>query len=338
MQALQQHGMKIILSLMPVLLFLTGLFLMDSFKLVRKPLLFLALAWGMMAAGLAYFFNEFITNTFQLDYTYFTRYVAPFAEEILKSLLIFVLLSRKKIGFSVDAAIYGFASGAGFSLVENVVYMHFLGDEPNIMLWLMRGFGTAVMHGGCTAILAMWLMGGIQREKNITLTLLTGLLMVFIIHSLFNHFLLNPFLQTLLIFLVLPVIFTYVFQQSNQRLKDWLEMEFSNEVELLKMIRQGRLSDTRAGLYLASLRDHYEPAMMVDILNYMALYLDLSIKAKRNLMLKEHDLPLLQEPDTADKLLELNTLRRLIGKTGELSLQPLIRMQYRDLWKLNTLI
>lgn len=330
--------MKIILSLMPVLLFLTGLFLMDSFKLVSKPHLFWALTWGMVAAGLAYYLNEFITNKFQLEYANFTRYIAPFPEELLKSLLIFVLLFRKKIGFSVDAAIYGFASGAGFSLAENIVYMYYLGDEPNIMLWLMRGFGTAVMHGGCTAILAMWMIGGIQREKNIILTLLTGLLMVYVIHSLFNHFLLNPFLQTLLIFLMLPVLFTLVFQQSNRQLQDWLEMEFSSEVELLRMIRQGRLSDTRAGSYLATLREHYEPAMMVDLLNYMALYLDLSIKAKRNLMLKEQDLPLLVESDTNDKLLELKTLKRLIGKTGELSLQPLIRMRYRDLWKLNTLI
>jgi RsiW-degrading membrane proteinase PrsW (M82 family) len=32
----------------------------------------------------------------------------------------FFLISRKKIGFMIDAAIYGFAVGAGFSMMENI--------------------------------------------------------------------------------------------------------------------------------------------------------------------------------------------------------------------------
>ena len=71
---------------------------------------------------------------------------------------------------------------------------------------------------------------------------------------------------------------------------------------------------------------------------YIALYLELSIKAKRNLMLKENDFPIIVEDDLQPKLKELAQLRKQIGKIGELAISPLIRMNYRNLWKLNQLI
>jgi len=59
-----------------------------------------------------------------------------------------------RIGFLVDAAIYGFAIGAGFALVETVAYWNVLSTHT-WSLWVVRGFGTAVMHGGATAICAI---------------------------------------------------------------------------------------------------------------------------------------------------------------------------------------
>ena len=41
------------------------------------------------------------------------------------------------------------------------------------------------------------------------------LLLAFLLHSGFNHFLFAPVLQTLLVLLVLPVIFIFVFIESN---------------------------------------------------------------------------------------------------------------------------
>ena len=59
-----------------------------------------------------------------------------------------------KIGFMVDSAIYGFAVGAGFAFVENIYYLQSL-ENANLFLWIIRGFGTAVMHGGTTAVFAI---------------------------------------------------------------------------------------------------------------------------------------------------------------------------------------
>lgn len=329
--------MKILLSLIPVLVFLSVLFAFDSFKLVSRKFLLISLLWGFFVAGIAYMLNTFLMNSLEVEYTMLSRYIAPFSEEFFKSMLIIWMIRRQKIGFAIDGIIYGFAIGTGFALIENLVFYFNLSHETGISIWLIRGFGTALMHGGASALLANFLLLAIQRDKAIAIAYLPAFLIAVILHSLFNHFFLNPFIQTIAIFLLLPIIFMLVFQISNKTLQDWLEIEFSNEVELLRMIRAGQFSQTKAGTYLISLKNHYSPEMILDLYMYLSLYLDLSIQVKRNLMLKEYGFDPQLDPQTTEKLQELASLRKQIGKIGELSIQPLIRMKYRDLWQLNQL-
>jgi len=327
--------MGFIFSLLPVFLFLISLFLFDSFKLVRKNILLICLIWGIAAAGIAYFLNTALSKS--IDHQTFTRYLAPFIEESLKAILVLLLVLKRKIGFTIDAAIYGFASGAGFALAENIVYMVQLGSGSAMVIWIIRGFGTAVMHGGCTALMAMLLIAGIQREKSVIVAFIPGLLSAILLHSAFNHFMLNPYLQTALIIIILPVVFSIVFSRSANMLQNWLELEFSNEVEILSMIRKGQLLQTKSGAYLASLKKHFAPEIILDLYCYVSLYIELSIKAKSNLMLRENDFPIIEDQDISEKLQELKQLRRQIGKMGEIAIKPLVRMNYRELWKLNQL-
>ena len=51
-----------------------------------------------------------------------------------------------RIGYKLDAVISGFAIGAGFSVVENIIYLSIFPDY-GAGTWLVRGLGTAVMHG-----------------------------------------------------------------------------------------------------------------------------------------------------------------------------------------------
>lgn len=330
--------MEIVFSLLPVLVFLVSLFLLDSFKLVSGKMLILCLIWGIIAALLSYHINTFLTHFYNISFITFSRYMAPLIEELMKIVVVIILLSQKKIGFTIDAAIYGFAAGTGFALAENVVYLIELGNESGIITWILRGFGTALMHGGASALFAMLLLLGIQRDKPIFLAAIPGLIASYMLHSLFNHFLLNPYLQTLMIALILPIVFTIIFNQSARLIQNWLEFEFSSEVELLRMIRQGTLSKTKAGNYLLSLKNYFNPETILDLYCYISLYLELSIKAKRNLMLKENGFPIIAEPDIIQKLDEMKQLRKQIGKMGAIAMQPLVRMKYREIWKLNQLI
>ena len=329
--------MNILFSFVPVILLLTFLFLLDSFNLVRVKTLVLCLFWGVACATCGFFLNKSIQNLIELDFSFYSRYVAPVIEECLKATFIFYLISKKKIGFIIDGAIYGFAIGAGFSVLENIYYLFQSPPEYNLLTWIIRGVGTAVMHGGCTSFFAILFVGAISRSENRILAFLPGLLLAILFHSGFNHFPFNPVLQTLLILLLLPFAFVLVFSLSNAKLQKWLEIEFNSEVEILNMIRKGDFGSTKAGKYLKSLKEQFTSETIFDMYCYIDLYLELSIKAKRNLMLKENEFPIIVEDDLQLKLTELTQLRKQIGKIGELALAPLIRMNYRNLWKLNQL-
>lgn len=328
--------MGLLVSILPVAIFLIFLFLLDTFKLVIKRYLFLALLWGIISAVIAYLINNSILDSFSIKLRDYSLYIAPVIEELIKTLFVLWMFHKKKMGFMIDAAIYGFAVGSGFSLVENFLYYNSMTDA-NPLIWIIRGFGTAFMHGGCTSLFAVILIGAKSRNVSNLFIYLISLLFAYIIHSAFNHMYIDPVIQTIGIIIVLPVFFILIFGYNEKQLRSWLEIEFSSEIELLNMINKGQLRSTRSGEYLESLKSRVDGEAIIDMYCYLRIYLELSIKAKRNVMLKESGFSPIFENDIKDKLLELAHLRRQIGKVGELMLSPLIRMNYRDLWKLNTL-
>ena len=78
------------------------------------------IASGIAVAGVSYFVNAYALEFLALDFTHFTRYVGPIIEELLKGVVILLLIRAHRIGFLVDAAIFGFAVGTGFAVVENL--------------------------------------------------------------------------------------------------------------------------------------------------------------------------------------------------------------------------
>src|SRR5438874_2521291 len=148
------------LGLAPVLCFLGALVLLDSYKLVRLRSVVAAVVAGMVVAGLAYLANGALLAYF--DFGFYVRYVSPFIEEALKGLIILVLIRAHRIGFLVDAAIFGFAVGAGFAVIENLDYLA-IAPHAGLGTWFVRGFGTAIMHGGATAIFAVASVALLER-------------------------------------------------------------------------------------------------------------------------------------------------------------------------------
>ncbi|MCW8850743.1 MAG: PrsW family intramembrane metalloprotease, partial [Melioribacteraceae bacterium] len=137
---------EILVSLLPVFIFLIALIYLDSYKLVKITTVLLVILIGFVAAFLSFLLNKVLLSYFPIELNQYARYVAPIIEEILKAGFIIYMISKKKIGFMIDAVIYGFAIGAGFAFIENIYYLSVV-ESSNIFLWIIRGFGTAVMHG-----------------------------------------------------------------------------------------------------------------------------------------------------------------------------------------------
>ncbi len=328
--------MKIVVALLPVLVFLLFLILMDSFKLVKIPYLILCITWGMLCAIGAYFINTYLMNEMSIDRQILSRYMAPVIEETLKIAIIIVLIWKSRIGFMIDGAIYGFGIGAGFALAENIWYLWQL-DSPNLLLWTVRGFGTAIMHGGTASIFSILVMQSFDKGKRSFFPFLYSWVGAICIHSFFNHFVLLPVANMFFTLIIIAFTEFIIFRYSEKNLRKWLELEFDSEVKLLMMIRKGQFAKTNAGEYINFIKDRFSSMAVVDMLAYIALYLELSIKAKSKLMLHEAGIPVRKEAYIDEKLSELKALEKNIGLTGTLAISPVLRISRRDLWKWSTL-
>ena len=325
------------IGLLPAIIFLVTLLYMDSYKLVSMRAIIWAIGVGGLIVGLTYFISAEILDATQMARTSYTLYVAPVLEEILKASVIVVLLRTSRIGFLVDAAIFGFAVGTGFALVENIYYLQTLNDA-NIGVWIVRGFGTAIMHGGATAIFAILTQALTERSIGINpLKYLPGLALAIALHSLFNHFLITPIQSTMLILLVLPPVLYVIYLQSSQAMHDWLQLDFDADADLLEQINSSEFSESSIGRYLGELTNKFKGPVVVDMLCYLRLYTELALRAKGLLMMRENGFDEPVGERTRAKFEEMRFLEKSIGKTGRLAMGPFLHMDRKDLWQLYVL-
>lgn len=327
----------VIISLVPVLLFLGALVVIDSYKLVSVRWVLLAVVVGALVAGASYLINVALQPRLAWEPARYSRYVAPVIEESLKALYLLVLLRWNRVGFVVDAAISGFAVGTGFALVENLYYLT-VNPDASLWTWFVRGFGTAVMHGGCTALAAMVPKAVDARDDEVRLAwLLPGVAIAIVLHSFYNHFPLQPLVATGVIVLVFPWISLAIFERSERATRAWLGTGFDLDQELLLAMRAGQVAETPVGRYLTTLRSRFTPEVIVDMLCLLRLRAELGIRAKGLLMLREGGFDPTPDPAVRGVFEELRYLERTIGRTGMLALQPFLHTTTQDLWQLNVL-
>jgi len=116
----------------------------------------LSFSWGLVAFGLAYGVNNLalkaMGDTWEAD-TMLRTTVAPIVEEILKSLILIVLARR--MTYFVDGAIYGFAAGIAFSIIENILYLSGETGSAAGVLMFARALSTCLMHGSASALVGI---------------------------------------------------------------------------------------------------------------------------------------------------------------------------------------
>src|SRR5689334_12738498 len=116
---------RVAVSLLPIPAFLAVLRMLDSYKLLTLRRTLENILAGAVVAGVCYGINS---AAFAVAGPSYAHYGAPVLEECLKAVWLIWLIRSHRVGFMVDAAISGFAIGAGFALVENISYLvHFAG-------------------------------------------------------------------------------------------------------------------------------------------------------------------------------------------------------------------
>jgi RsiW-degrading membrane proteinase PrsW (M82 family) len=313
---------------LPVAAFLLALVALDSYKLMSVRRVLRTLAAGGVVAIVCYGINTPFFALLGANDRYWAWFGAPPIEEILKAAIVVQAVRRARVGFLVDAAICGFAAGAGFAFVENLYYARAL--EADIFTFVLRGFGTAMMHGGTTAVVGMLA----RRAAAPVQGALGGLAVAVPLHVAYNLSLLPPVAASAVLLTGLPALLAVVFARSESGLRRWLGEGFDSELELLEMVTGGHFLDSRAGAYLKSLKAHFAPEVVADMLCLLQISLELSLRAKGELLKREAGLTPAPDPAVAEKFRELEYLEKAVGRTGRLALAPLLGGGDRRAWQI----
>lgn len=328
-----QIFIKILISTLPVLLFTLILVKMDGFQLVRKIDLIAAIVLGALCAFVAFGLDIIVYEVFGWSYSFRTVTSGPILEEILKTAAVVYFIARARVGFTIDAAVVGFAVGAAFASIENVLFVRYAADSE-LGLILARGFGAAFMHAGVSAVAAVATMFFVNKtDKFRYVHAFPGAALAVVLHVFFNGFYFSPPTQAIIGIIVIPTLFVVLFAINSKSLSRWMNAEFDDEVELLLKIKCGEFSGAEAGKYFLSIKDKFDPETVVDMLAYIRIASELSLRAKTALMLTEAEMETKKDLELERKLVEMKTLGKNIGKTGMLALAPILPSDRKRVWK-----
>ena len=335
--------MQFVAALLPVVIYIFVVYKIDNFSLISVKNLFLQVFCGMVTAlvcfGLFQLTGEMLADEH-------SDYVNPVLEELVKGLPLLYLASRKKIVFFIDSVICGAAVGGGFSILENIFYL-LLGDGiTGIGTVLFRGLEVALIHMGCSAIVAAGLMLVIRliersrsrlglKRSDIAMSVFL-LLEAPVLHVCHNAFHFNPLMQFIFVFGTMGGLLMWTYYYDVDMIHRWLDKGLDKQLALLDSIKDGHLDDTPTGVFLESVKDAFPPEDFFDIICYVQLNVELNVAAKSRVMIREsgleRDLPL----SDAEKELfmaqytEYKILEKNLGKAARMTIAPIVKFYPAD--------
>ena len=334
-------------ALLPIALYVIVMRAFDAFTMVRWRSILLWLVWGVLSAFLILGLG-WLTAQLNDGSTLIKGWISQLTEELIKILPLALLIQRSKVAFLAETMLYGVAIGGGFALVENPIYLNAFTDMTTATA-LVRGFGTTLMHMGCTALAASLMLSAMmlmaqtvgKGRRRMLSAMLTWLMLLpsMGIHIAHNILSLNPMTKAIALMIAFFMLF-YLLSWVNERLiVQWLDISINDDIKLIAALQEGRLEETKAGQYLCSLRQRFEPLVFFDMTTYVLLYLQLLITAKSRMMLHDAglDMPLSDKEKQKhhEQLVELHTIANRIPRMAHQLLQPLIHASDQNRWALN---
>lgn len=334
---------KAFIALAPVVVLLVVFDRLDAFNLISaREIAFMLIAGGVVAA-ISFFANWRVMDGFPIGFSAYTRYVAPVIEESLKAAPLVFLFAHNRIGFKVDAAIAGFAVGAGFSVIENIWYLFTITDA-NVTAWIVRGFGTAIMHGGATAIFAIishemterQAEGSAAHYRFNALLFAPGLVAAMIIHSVFNHFPDQPLVIMALTLLLAPATIFLALIGSDRATQQWLTADRVAHEKMLSDIRAGAFAETPRGEAINSIVSRLGEKAP-DARTYVELKTELVLRAEELIHTAQSGQPAIITAEDRTKFAKLETLELTLGQATLAALAAPLGFTRNDLWELSRL-
>lgn len=329
------------LALVPVLILLALFVWLDAFKLMSlKEILFLMVLGGLAAVA-TYPVSGRMLDTLPIGFSNYSRFIAPWIEEAIKALVVVAIFWFNRIGYKIDAVISGFAIGAGFSVVENIIYLTIFPDY-GAGTWLVRGLGTAVMHGTTLAILAAIAHEFAERENREAagdfrfnlLWFVPGYLVAVALHLAFNQFPERPLVAMIGAALFAPVAIIAIFHFGTAEAERWLVQERAEHQAQLKALRAGRWPKGASGRKIAALAERLDPESAKRVRRYWELLAWLLIEAEEAMMEEAAGDIEVDREQVRGALAELDGLQRALGRSTLAALKAMLPFSRNDYWEI----
>jgi RsiW-degrading membrane proteinase PrsW (M82 family) len=335
---------KALIALVPVVACVIAFERLDAFRLVRLVDILMLLAAGAALASAGYFANGGVMDQFPIRINDYTRYVAPLVEESLKAGFIILLFAFNRIGYLIDAAIAGFAVGSGFALAENLFYLQQFGDA-DIGVWIVRGFGTAIMHGGATALIssislvlyAPRLRVSAERFHFNILLFIPGLAAAVALHMAFNQFQHAALTAMAIVVLAVPSSLYVLFAIGESYAHRWLAHDQEAHHHLMADIRSGAFAEGQHGRVIQALAGRMGPSLGKDLWDYVVISVELVVLADDTLLAIEEHEKVALDATVRGKLHHLHDLEKRLGRAAVMAVRQHLSFSRDDLWKLHEL-
>jgi protease PrsW len=332
------------LALVPVLALLAIFVWLDAFKLMSLGEIAVLLLLGGIGALAAWPVAGRMLDTLPIGFSLYSRFVAPWIEEAIKAAIMVLLFRINRIGYKLDAVISGFAIGAGFSVVENVIYLIRYPDYA-AGTWLVRGFGTAIMHGTTLALLAAIAHEFAERETRESAGefdfhlwwFAPGYLLAVGLHTVFNQFPDRPLLAMLGASLFAPIALTTILNFGTAEAERWLKAECAAHHLQLDALRAGNWPDGPAGQRIAALATRLDPESVKRIRRYWEVLAWLVTEAEGTMLEEAQGHHAVHADKVRAAFLELSGLQRALGKSTFTAMKALLPFSRNDYWELSEL-
>lgn len=331
-----------LLALVPVLVLLGVFAWLDAFALMRPRELALLLALGGLGAVLAYPISGRMLDTLPIGFSNYSRFIAPWLEEAIKGAFVVLLFRLNRIGYKLDAVLSGFAIGAGFSVVENIFYLTFF-PQYGVGTWLVRGCGTALMHGTCTAMFAAIAHEMAERESRGAAGefdfrwwwFVPGYLVAVMLHTIFNQFPEQPLLAMIGALVVTPVAIMLVFHFGQAEAARWLDQEVVGHRAQLAALDAGTWPDNASRI--GALAKRLGPEGEQRIRTYVRTLAWLVVEAEETMIEESGGDVEINRARVRDAFAELDRARTAMGRSTFAALKPLLPFSRNDHWEVGEL-
>ena len=331
-------------ALVPVILLLAVFIWLDAFKLMSLREVLILLVVGGFAAIASYPVSGRLLDQLPIGFSSYSRFVAPWIEEAIKAAIVIILFRINRIGYKLDAVISGFAIGAGFSVVENILYLVIFPDY-DMGTWLVRGLGTAVMHGTTLAMLAAIAHEFAERETRQAagdfnfnlLWFVPGYFVAVALHAAFNQFPDRPMLAMLGTLVAAPIVMLAVLRFGSAEAERWLVAECAAHQTQLDALRAGGWPESSAGRKIAALAERVDPETAKRIRRYWELQAWLVVQAEEVMMEEAGGDASFNSGQIRASVAELAGLRKAMGRSTFAALKALLPFSRNDYWEVSEL-